>query len=73
MEWSRLSRDLVAHGFKQHVEIDFSYNFAFTVSGSGIRLLSQNACECNFDFLSHCDVDQAFVQSNPEEEGVFSR
>lgn len=57
---------LVAHDVKQHDELDFRCTFAFTVPGSGIRLISQNACECDFD-SSHYDVDKAFIRANPEE------
>ena len=42
-----------------------------TVSSSCVRLLSAIACECDLD-LCHFDVDQAFVQSDLEED-VFLR
>ena len=61
----------MARGFKQREGIDFSEPFAPTVSGSCARLLSAIACECDFD-LCHFDVDQAFVQSDLEED-VFLR
>ena len=62
---------LVARGFKQREGIDFSETFAPTVSTSCVRLLSAIACECDLD-LCHFDVDQAFVQSDLEED-VFLR
>ena len=58
---------LVARGFKQREEVDFSETFAPTVSSSCVRLLSAIACECGLD-LCHFDVDQAFG-----EEDVFLR
>ena len=62
---------LVARGFKQREGVDFSETFAPTVSSSCVRLLSAIACECDLDL---CDfyVDQAFVQSDLEED-VFLR
>ena len=62
---------LVARGFKQREGVDFSETFAPTVSSSCVRLLSAIACECDLD-LCHFDVDQAFVQSDLEED-VFLR
>ena len=62
---------LVARGFKQLEGVDFSETFAPTVSSSCVRLLSAIACECDLD-LCHFDVDQAFVQSDLEED-VFLR
>ena len=62
---------LVARGFKQRGGVDFSETFASTVSSSCVRLLSAIACECDLD-LCHFDVDQAFVQSDLEED-VFLR
>ena len=62
---------LVARGFKQRDGVDFNETFAPTVSSSFVRLLSAIACECDLD-LSHFDVDQAFVQSDLEED-VFLR
>ena len=62
---------LVARGFKQREGVDFGETFASTVSSSCVRLLSAIACECDLD-LCHFDVDQAFVQSDFEED-VFLR
>ena len=62
---------LVARGFKQRVGVDFSETSAPTVSSSCVRLLSAIACECDLD-LCHFDVDQAFVQSDLEED-IFLR
>ena len=58
---------LVARGFKQREGVDFGETFAPTVSSSCVRLLSAIACECDLD-LCHFDVDQAFVQSDLEED-----
>ena len=62
---------LVARGSKQHEGVDFSETFALTVPSSCLRLLSAIACEGDSD-LCHFDVDQAFVQSDLEED-VFLR
>ena len=62
---------LVARGFKQREGVDFGETFAPIVSSSCVRLLSAIACECDLD-LCHFDVDQAFVQSDLEED-VFLR
>ena len=51
---------LVARGFKQREEVDFSETFDLAVSSSSVHLLSVITCECEFD-LCHFDVDQAFV------------
>ena len=51
--------------------VDFGETFAPTVSNSCVRLLSAIACECDLH-LCHFDVDQAFVQSDLEED-VFLR
>ena len=63
---------IVARGFKQREEVDFSETFVPTVSSSCLCLLSAIAC-CERDLeLCHFNVDQAFVQSDLE-EGVFLR
>ena len=62
---------LVARDFKRREGVDYSETFAPTVSSSCVRLLSAIACECALD-LCHFDVDQAFVQSDLEED-VFLR
>ena len=61
----------LARDFKQREGVDFSETFAPTVSSSCVRLLSAIACECDLD-LCHFDVDQAFVQSDLEED-IFLR
>ena len=58
---------LVARGFKQREGVYVSETFAPTVSSSCVRLLSAIACQCHFDFC-YFDVDQAFVQSDLEED-----
>ena len=58
---------LGARGFKQREGGDFSEMFAPTVSSSCVRLLSAVAYECDLG-LCHFDVDQAFVQSDLEED-----
>ena len=62
---------LVARGFKQREGVDFGETFAPMVSSSCVRLLSVIACERHLD-LCRFDVDQAFVQSDLEED-VFLR
>ena len=62
---------LVARGFKQREGVYFSEMFAPTVSSSCVRLLSAIPCQCGLD-LCYFDVDQAFVQSDLEED-VFLR
>ena len=52
---------LVARGFKQREEVDFSETFATTVSNSCVGLLSAIAYEydldlCHFDVPSFCSV-----------------
>ena len=58
---------LVARGFKQREGVDFSEAFAPTVLNFCVRLLSAIACEYDLD-LCYFDVDQAFVQSDLEED-----
>ena len=62
---------LVARGFKQREGVDFSETFAPTVSSSCVRHMSAVAREGDLD-LCHFDVDQAFVQSDLEED-IFLR
>ena len=62
---------LVARGFSQREGIDFFETYAPTPSVSCIRLLASIACEHDLD-LCHFDAEQAFVQSELEEE-VFLR
>ena len=58
---------LVARSFKQCEGEDFSEMFAPTVSSSCVRLVSAIAYELDLD-LCHFDVDQAFVQSQLDED-----
>ena len=51
----------------QKANIDFGELYAPTVAVSSIRLLAALACEQDLS-LRHFDVDQAFVQSELEEE-----
>ena len=57
---------LVARGDEQRVNIDFGELFAPTVAASSVRLLTAMACELDLD-LCHFDIEQAFVQSDLEE------
>ena len=61
----------VARGFSQREGIDFFETYAPTPSAACIRLLASIACEYDLD-LCHFDAEQAFVQSELEEE-VFLR
>ena len=58
---------LVARDFKQRKRLDFSETFVPIVSNSCVRLLSAIACDCDLD-LCHFELDQAFVQSDLEED-----
>ena len=51
---------------EQRINIDFGELFAPTVALSSVRLLTAMACELDFD-LCHFDFEQAFVQSDLEE------
>ena len=62
---------LVARGFSQREGIDFFETYAPTPSASCIRLSASIACEHDLD-LCNFDAEQAFVQSELEEE-VFLR
>ena len=62
---------LVTRSFKQRERVYVSETFARTVSSSCVRLLSAIAYECDL-VLCHFDVDQAFVQSDLEED-IFLR
>ena len=62
---------LVARGDQQRVNIDFGELFAPTVAVSSVRLLTAMACELDLD-LCHFDIEQAFVQSDLE-ENVYMR
>ena len=57
----------VAHRFKHLEGIEFGETFAPTVSSSCVRLFSAIACELDVD-VCHFDVEQAFVQSNLDED-----
>ena len=48
------------------MNIDFGELFALTVAVSSVRLLTAIVCELDLD-LCYFDVDQAFVQSDLEE------
>ena len=62
---------LVVRGGEQRANIEFGELFAPTVALSSVCLLTAMACELDLD-LCHFDVEQAFVQSDPE-ENVFMR
>ena len=62
---------LVAPGDQQRVTIDFGELFVPTVAVSSVRVLIAMACELDLD-LCHFDIQQAFVQSDPE-ENVYMR
>ena len=62
---------LVPRGFNQREGIDYFETFAPTPAAGCIRLLAATACELDLD-LCHFDAEQAFVQSNLEED-VFLR
>ena len=49
------------------MNVDFGELFAPTVAVSSVRLLAALACELNLD-LCHFDIEQAFVQSDLEED-----
>ena len=53
------------------MSIDFGELFAPTVAVSSVRLLTAMACELDLD-LCHFDIEQAFVQSDLE-ENVYMR
>ena len=57
---------LVARGFSQREEIDYFETFSPCSSAASIRLLA-TACELDLD-LCHFDAEQAFVQSELDEE-----
>ena len=58
-------------GDRQKALIDFEELFAPTVVVSSVRLLTALACEQNLDSC-HFDIEQAFVQSELDED-VFMR
>ena len=68
---TRAKARLEARGCGQRQGIDFFETFAPTPTASFIRLLGAIACELDFD-LCHFDAEQAFVQSNLDED-VFMR
>ena len=68
---TRAKARLVARGCGQREGIDFFETFAPTPTASCIRLLGAIACELDLD-LCHFDAEQAFVQSNLDED-VFMR
>ena len=58
---------LVARGFSQREGIDYFKTFSPCPSAASIRLLAAIACELDLD-LCHFDAEQAFVQSELDEE-----
>ena len=58
---------LVARGFDQREGIDFFDTFFPCPSVISIRLLAALACELDLD-LCHFDAEQAFVQSDLDED-----
>ena len=58
---------MVAKGFSQKLGIDYDETFAPTPHASSIRLLLATAVQEDLDIL-HFDAEQAFIQSNLEEE-----
>ena len=62
---------MVARGEEQKANVDFGELFAPTVAVSSVRLLTAMACELDLD-LRHFDIEQAFVQSDLEND-VFMR
>ena len=62
---------LVARGFGQREGIDYGDTYAPTPASACIRLAASIACELDLD-LCHFDAQQAFVQSELEEE-VYMR
>ena len=58
---------LVARGFSQRERIDYFETFSPCPSAASIRLLAAIACELDLD-LSHFDAEQAFVQSELDED-----
>ena len=68
---TRAKARLVARGCGQHEGLDFFEIFAPTPTASCTRLLGAITCELDLD-LCHFDAEQAFVQSNLDED-VFMR
>ena len=68
---TRAKARLVARGCGQREGIDFFETFAPTPTASCIRLFGAIACELDLN-LCHFDAEQAFVQSNLDED-VFVR
>jgi len=62
---------LVARGDMQRANVDFGELYSPTVAVSSVRLLAAMACEQDLA-LRHFDIEQAFVQSELEED-VFMR
>ena len=58
---------LVARGFSQREGIDYFDTFSPCPSAASIRLLAAIACELDL-VLCHFDAEQAFVQSELDEE-----
>ena len=58
---------LVAKGFSQVEGVDLLETFAPTPATSSVRLLAAFACKNDLD-MYHFDAEQAFIQSELEEE-----
>ncbi|CAB1107753.1 unnamed protein product [Ectocarpus sp. CCAP 1310/34] len=58
---------LGAKGFKQKHGVDYRETFSPTAIAASIRLLVALACKYNLEFL-HFDIEQAFVQSELDQE-----
>ena len=67
----RAKARLVARGFRQVEGVDYFETFAPTPASSCVRLLASIACEVDFD-LCHFDAEQAFVQSDLEENSLYA-
>ena len=57
---------LVARGLSQRPGVDYNETFAPTPATPCIRSMAERACELQLD-LCHFDVQQVFVQAEPEE------
>ena len=68
---TKVKSRLVARGDMQKADIDFAELYSPTVAVSSVRLLVAVACEYDL-CIRHFDVEQAFVQSELEED-VFMR
>ena len=62
---------LVAKGYSQVEGVDYLETFAPTPASASIRMLTAFACEHDLD-MHHLDAEQAFIQSELDEE-IFMR